>query len=183
MKRMYVTLGVILILIVWAVTSVAQKLTIDPMEDALGRHQQLRDEIHKRLRDKLLLGIGPDQDLFTDLESQMSFGSTHFETEWAESSEGRTLSIKPKDPKQQLDINVENGMISIKGKTETQNSVSSFSNSLSVPSDCEEAKVKMDQRDGKILVTFPYKQLSKIKVPRKENGPKPIKPSKDDITI
>jgi len=96
--------------------------------------------------------------------------------------------ITPKDPKQQLDIDVKGSLITIKGTTENKNSngsfVSSFSNSFSVPQDCDGAKVGMEQKDGKILVFFPYFEAKKInKVPHPKEQRIPLPPTQDGVEI
>lgn len=181
---MYVTLAVMMLLLTWAITGLSQKTEpMDPM--------QLREEIHKRMRDKLLLGFGADDDLFKDMHGlfegfdTLTPTSQNFEMSWQDSKEGRTLILSPKDEKQRLDINIENGMVSVQGKVEKKtshgSSISSFSNSFNVPSDCDASKVQMDQKDGKIHVFFPYKKEA-VAAPT-PNGRRPIAPSDDDIEI
>lgn len=188
---MYLTLGIIFLVMVWALTVLGQKTS--PMEserDALKRHLELREEIHKRMMGKLLHGIGPDEDLFKDLEQLMddsmkdSFShfdsfteSKNFESQWVDSEEGKTLEITPQNKDQRLDINVENGLVTIKGKNEIKTahgtSISSFSNSFSVPLECDASKVKMDQKGEKILVFFPYKNgLPRGSKPSEKSPPK-----------
>lgn len=187
MKRMYATLAIMMLLLTWAITGLSQKTepnTIDPL--------QLREEIHKRMRDKLLLGLGPDDDLFNDMHGlfegfdTLAPTSQNFEMSWQDSKEGRTLILAPKDEKQRLDINIENGMVSVQGKVEKKtphgSSISSFSNSFNVPMDCDASKVQMDQKDGKIHVFFPYKKGAVV-APSPNNGRKPVTPSDDDIEI
>lgn len=184
---MYVTLAIMMLLLTWAITGLGQKSqpdTMDPM--------QLREEIHKRMRDKLLLGFGSDDDLFKDMHGlfegfdTLTPTSQNFEMSWQESKEGRTLILTPKDEKQRLDINIENGMVSVQGKVEKKtshgSSISSFSNSFNVPMDCDASKVQMDQKDGKIHVFFPYKKGA-VAIPNPPNGRRPIPPSDEDIEI
>jgi HSP20 family molecular chaperone IbpA len=183
---MYVTLGLIVILFTWAAVGLTQK---SPQED-------LREEIHKRMRDKILLGIGSDEDLFQDMEGLMddmmkssfqgfdnfsNLAPTSYKMNWIDSQEGRTLIITPENKEQRLDINVEDGLISIQGKTQKKgphgSSISSFSNSFNVPEDLDWTKVRMEGKDGNILLEFPYKGVTK-KIERT-----PIAPSKDDVQI
>jgi HSP20 family molecular chaperone IbpA len=140
-------------------------------EQRMLRYKQLMDEAHKRLRDSLIHGFGDDDDIFKGmdqlLQDSFSSGSSlmpsmkkNYDMEWTETRSGRVLTIIPKDPKQQLDINVQNNLVTIKGKIETKTaqgtSSSSFSNSFSVPEDCDASKVQMSQKNGSIVMAFPY---------------------------
>jgi HSP20 family molecular chaperone IbpA len=202
---MYVTLIILFSFLFWAVSSFGQKKTPPKNKlDTLQKRMQLREEMHRRMMNKLINGIGNDEDLFKDLEQMMnesfqdaftdmeSFESFSFsggigseaqyKTEWTESSQGRTLTITPTRPDQKLDLNVQNNMVTIKGKSEN----SEFSGSFNVPNDCDSSKVKMSQKDGKIVMEFPYKVAKKIVSP--QNPPIkderiPIKPSENDVTI
>lgn len=184
MKRMYVVLTILFLLILGTFSTCLAQFSNQPDQK---RAMELREEMHRRMRDKLLRGIGPDQDLFKDMEqmfedsmSDSFVGSSNFTTEWTESSNGKTLVITPKDPSEQLDIDIKNGMVTIKGKSESKDGnssfVSNFSNSFSVPSECDANNVKTVQKDGKILLEFPFRGVKKISTPRKEERkalPKP----------
>lgn len=202
---MYVVLGILLLLVLSTGTLLGQKAS-RPIDDgpevhSFQKRMQLREEMHRRMMDKLMKGVGPDKDMFKDMEQFMdevmsdsfsgfdSFTRTtaqNYKMEWSETSSGRTLTITPKSSEQQLDINVENGFVVIKGKAEhkTPNgvSVSNFSNSFNVPADCDPAKVKMDSKDGKILLNFPF--VSGKAVETKPNDTRrPVKASDQDIKI
>jgi len=197
MKRMYLTLFIIALIVFWAGSLLGQQKKADQMEDRL----KLREEIHRRILDKMLKGIGSDDDMFSDMEDMMnkmmnesmrgfeSFGvspAQHFQIEWSESSSGRMLTITPQSLEQHLDINIANEFIVIKGKSEKKSqsgsSFSEFSNSFNIPSDCDPGKVKMDQKDGKILVFFPFlKKLPEVKKPQDKRTPLP--PSEEDVHI
>jgi HSP20 family molecular chaperone IbpA len=197
MKRMYVALFIIAGIIFWAGSILGQQKKSDQMDDRL----KMREEIHRRIMDKMLKGIGSDQDMFSDMEEMMdklmsesmsgfdSLGTgslQNFQVEWLESSTGRTLVITPQNPNQQLDINVASGFIVIKGQSENKSqsgsSYSQFSNSFNIPSDCDPGKVKMDQKDGKILVFFPY-QNALPKKTRPQDKRVPLPPSQGDVQI
>jgi HSP20 family molecular chaperone IbpA len=208
MKRMWVILSLFLLALVWAVTSIAQKATssgsADEPFDRLKRRMELREEMHRRMRDKILHGRGSDTDIFEgmdqmfeeafkDMDSFSSFApqSSNFESQWTENSQGRTLVITPKDKDAQLNIDVNSETITIKGKiekrSETGTLMSNFNNVLPVPQDCDGSKVKMNHKDGKILVELPFKMAKAPKsikptTPPKEER-KPLPPSEDDITI
>jgi len=205
MKRVYVVLFLFVGLIFWAGAILGQhvlKTDEDKKSDPMERQLKMREEIHRRMMDKLLRGIGPDQDMFSDMEKMMdeamseslsafdSFGSamtaSHFDMEWSENASGRTLTIDPKGAGQELDINVSNGLISIKGKMESKTpngiSYSNFTNTFSVPDDCEETNVKTEQKEGKILIHFPFKSSS-LKNPKKQDQRRPIDPQDGDVQI
>jgi HSP20 family molecular chaperone IbpA len=213
MKRLWVILSLFLLTFVWAVTCVAQKITSPEPEheeffDKIKKRLELREEMHRRMREKILRGQGSDTDLFEGMDQMFedafkdlnSFGSSfssqysNFKSEWIEDSSGRTLILTPKSKDQQLNIDVNATTITIKGKIEQRSEsgtlMSSFNNSFSVPADCDGTKVKMSHKDGKILVHLPYKSLKSVPGPKsgKPVGPiederKPLSPSKDDVTI
>jgi HSP20 family molecular chaperone IbpA len=164
--------------------------------DTEGREKimKMRLEMHRRMMEKLINGVGRDGDLFGDMEQMMNdmmkdsfqgFDSyahrpQNFQSQWQESATGRTLVITPNKPEQQLDINVKNNLITIKGQTEIKTAngsqISSFTNSFNVPGDVEAGKMKMDLKEGKILVFFPYWKPT-------ENKRKPLGPSDKDVQI
>ncbi len=199
---MYVTLGVIFLVFFTGLMLVGRMISFaqNPSDDGFRKRMELREEIHKRIRDKLIHGIGPDQDMFKDIEqmfeesmaeslSGLSVRSNAFQSEWRENSSGRTLIITPQSPEQKLNIDVNSTMITIKGESVQKNNgstvSSSFSNSFSVPDDCDGSRVQMDQKDGKILVHLPYRnsktQIPEIKLKKPER--KPLPPSTDDVQI
>ncbi len=183
MKRMYVVLTVILLLVFGATLGLAQKSA----PDMRARRMQLRAEMHRKMLNNLMHGTH-DEDLFRDMDKLMeeamqesgfsySFGAQNFETEWSESAQGRTLLITPQSKDQKLDINVASEMVTIKGKSENKTpsgtTVSDFQNSFSIPQDCDSAKVKMDQKDGKIVMFFPWRSVKKISPKKDERIPLP----------
>jgi hypothetical protein len=197
MKRMYVALFILAGIVFWAGSILGQQKKSDQIDDRL----RMREEIHKRILDKMLRGIGSDQDMFSDMEEMMdkmmsesmsgfeSLGmasSQHFQMEWIENTTGRTLVITPQNQGQQLDINVANGLIVIKGKSEkksqTGSSLSQFSSSLNIPSDCDPGKVRIEQKDGKILVFFPFQNALPKKTKPRDNRI-PLPPSEGDVQV
>ena len=161
----------------------------DQPSDLMEKRFKMREEMHRRMMDKLLHGIGPDQDMFSDMEEMLTdsvTGKSHFKMLWLENPSGRTLEITPQSPDQKLDIDITNGSINIKGKSETKSqsgvSYSQFSNSFNVPGDCDSSRVKMEQKDGKILIQFPYVQPKKV-APKPQKDRVPIRPSDNDVQI
>jgi len=163
---------------------------------------KMREELHRRLFDHLFRGSLANDDIFKDMDSLFEDAlsnvdsnflgprSNNYEMAWSESKDGRTLLLAPKNKDQKLEINVEEGMIQIKGqneeKTEYGTSVSSFSNAFSVPDDCDWKRVKILEKEGKILISFPYVTNKNIPEPQKKQTKDerfPLKPSQGDIEI
>lgn len=197
MKRMYVVLGVLFLLVFSAGRLLGQQASkpVDDKIDPIEKRMRLREEMHRRMMDKLLRGIGPDEDMFSDMEKFMdevmtdsfngfeSFSRTtsqNYKLEWLESTAGRTLAITPKSKDQKLNIDVSNGLVIIKGTTEVKSAqgvaLSNFTNSFNVPGDCDPGKVKMEEKDGKILVFFPFRTATK-------EIRKPVAPTGGEVQI
>jgi len=180
-----------------------QKSKQDSRLRARQEAMKLREELHRRLLNHLFHGAGSTDDVFKDMNSLFEDvmsdmgedftlgGSRNYEMAWTESKEGRSLLLSPQDKNQKLEINVEQGMVSIKGnnevKTPNGTSISSFSHSYSVPGDCDWTKVKILERNGKIVLSFPYRSLETApKGPKsKEKDPDriPIPPTGEEVTI
>lgn len=208
MKRMYLILGSVFLLFCLGVTAIAQMVSSSDQSpkkqtqtfDRQKRRLELREEMHKRLRDQVLLGVGQNQDMLKDLERMMEDAMSeamsemnglggqvsNFSMEWQETTSGRTLVVIPQGPEQKLNIDVNSTAITIKSeaqeKTQHAQTSSAMTNSFPVPDDCDGSKVKMDQKDGKILVHFPFKSTRVIETPSKEER-KPIAPSPEDVKI
>ena len=199
---MYVVLSVIILFSLWMLQALGQKISgpqaaPTSSDDQLRRHLQMREEMHKRIRDKLMYGVGSDADLFQGMDQMMeeafsdSFsGFTSLaekgpamKMDWTETTTGRTLMITPEDPSQKIDLDVNNEMITIKGETKVKSqngtSMSSFSNSFPVPQDCDGSRVKMSNKDGKIVMEFPYRKAKPI---QKETRI-PLPPTGEEVTI
>lgn len=198
---MYVLLGAVLILFLWAFSGFGQKRERSNADiDRIRKHMELREELHRKMLDNLMSGRH-DENLFSDMESlfedamkdslgagnsfHFSFGGENFQTEWQENTEGRSLLITPQSKDQQLDINVQGEMVTIKGKSENKSSngvtVSNFQNSFSIPQDCDSGKVKMDQKNGKIVMFFPWKSVKKV--PPKKEERVPLPKAESDVSI
>ncbi len=201
---MYLTLFIISVFVFWTDAILAQQ-GLKPVDDkqstSMEKRMQMRAEMHRRMMEKLIRGVGPDQDMFQDMEKFMEeimsdslsgldtlnrTADENYKMAWSESATGRTLNLTPKTPEQQLDINVSNGLIIIKGKVEDKRpngiAVSNFSNSFNVPGDCDPGKVKISQNQGKILVSFPWRAAKAKDVQPKQNL-KPVPPSETDVPI
>ena len=187
----------VLILLLWALSGFSQS---DAEVERIRKNMELRQKLHQKMLENLMQG-NHDENLFRDMEEMFndamkeSFGGSssfsfsndaqNFETEWQESSAGRTLLITPQTKDQKLDINVQSEMVTIKGKSEIKTpngvTVSDFHNSFSIPQDCDSGKVKMDQKNGKIVMFFPWKSAKKFSPKKEERLPLPKADS--DVSI
>jgi HSP20 family molecular chaperone IbpA len=159
----------------------------DQQADQIKRREEIREEVHQRIRDMLLNGKADDPDMFKDLEEELgslmsdSFSglnqlrggnASNYKSEWLETKFGRTLAITPKDQNQKINIDVNATVITIKGETQQKTATSvyssAFTNSFPVPDDCDGTRVKMNSKDGKLLIELPFKSLSDVKVPAKK---------------
>lgn len=208
MKRMYVVLIIFLLGLIGIAFAFGQIQNQPQTQsknrqpfDRQKRRAELREEMHRRIRDMLINGRGDQNDLFKDLEQQFedtmadSFSGldqsslvSNFKSEWTETKEGRTLIITPKDQNQKINIDVNATVITIKGETQQQSatttSSSTFINSFPVPDDCDGTRVKMDSKDGNILVILPFKSIPQVKIEPKKIEKKPLTPTTpEDIDI
>ncbi len=207
MKRMYVTLAVMFILCVGILSALAQKLSgttvvrvdsVTPSDD-IQKRMQMHEQFHQRLRQKLMYGDVSDEDLFQGMDDlfERAFTDAHgrpkesgsFQMEWSENSAGRVLVITPQSPQQKLDLSVNKEVLTIKGQNETKTpngmSMSNFTNSFPVPGDCDGSKVKINQKEGKLIVEFPFRsQMKKEVTPKSDKEVRmPLPPSEEDVTI
>lgn len=105
------------------------------------------------------------------LNQSQSMGSTYTFSEsdgasngvdlaWSEDDKGKILTIKLKDKNNPIDVDVKDGMISIKGKvmtkTESGSSMRTFSQSQSVPAGVDGSKVQISASDNNIVMKFPW---------------------------
>lgn len=197
---MYVTLIIIFSVLLWAITGFSlpdnKNKTTKVPADSIQRRMELREEMHRRMMQQLFSDKAPDEDLFKDMEQMFNdsmaeaftqlqqldqlTSQENFKLEWLEDSTGRTMAITPQSPEQKLDINVQKGVIIIKGQREQKSaqgsSFTNFTNSFPVPDDCDGSKVKMEQQGEKILIKLPYRTTVK-------DERRPIPASEEDVTI
>lgn len=98
-------------------------------------------------------------------------GNEALRYEWTEDVKGRQLTIVPAKKDTPFDLDVNDGMIKISGriihKTPQGSSVSSFSNSFSIPEDVDGDKVQISNNsEGHVVLKFPYRKGMK---PRLDN--------------
>jgi HSP20 family molecular chaperone IbpA len=198
MKRLYVKICTIFLILAFSAGAFA-----DQRGDQIKRREEIREEVHQRIRDMLLNGKADDPDMFKDLEEELgslmsdSFSglnqlrdgnASNYKSEWLETKLGRTLAITPKDQNQKINIDVNATVITIKGesqqKTATSVYSSAFTNSFPVPDDCDGTRVKMNSKDGKLLIELPFKSLRAVKVPaKKEEERKALPPLPGAVEI
>lgn len=92
---------------------------------------------------------------------------------WSESKDGRTLTVTPASTEAQLDVNVQNGLITIKSELVKENSRSQSSSTQMVPGDCDGDRVKTEGKEGKLVLFFPWKSAGSDRKPLK-SGPKKV---------
>lgn len=198
---MYVVLGAIILFTLVVFEALGQKLTgtrsqtaptQNTPQDQIRLRMQLREEMHRRMREKILNGIGEDDELFKGMEQMMNEAFSDptmgaglldesvqpVRIDWTVTKTGRVLIITPKDPSQKIDLDVKQDTISIKGENKSQHSASHFANSFPVPNDCDGKKVKISSKDGKIMMEFPFRKLEK-----QTDGRKPLPPLGEEISI
>lgn len=196
---MYIALGVMFVIAVTTGTLLGQNLIRsigDSQKSPEEARIKMRQEMHRRMMDKLLYGNGPDHGMFDDMEDFIDEAMTgsvsgaqaqNYKMEWSEEAEGRTLIVTPNSTSEDLSINVDNGLVVISGKTEKKSgqvaSFSSFSNSFNVPSDCDAEKVKIESKNGNILVKFPFVKVKAVQPPADINKKKPLAPTGNEIQI
>ncbi len=176
MKNSYLKLMKVLIFLTILLTT--PSFSQSSADDSFSRLFELMEErIQKAFGDFFTDDENLNQmfDLGQDIFKKSPFGSMFkqdLEYEWIQEAKGRTLVVKvPENNK--LDINIKNKMILITGEikstkeTKTQHgssksvSISSVSEGLPIPLDCDGSKVKQSSKklDEKLVtrVFFPYK--------------------------
>lgn len=178
-------------LILCSVMASAQKMS--PEEYA-----RKRAEFDRRLRERIFNQANADSDrwvqemesameeLMRDSMSEMEALRRESDTlglgarggvqlAWSEGKDGRTLTVTPATPDAQMDVQVLNGLITIKSEIVKPNSRSQSSSTQMVPGDCDGDRVKTEGKDGKLTLFFPWRVAG--------SGRKPLKsePGKIDI--
>lgn len=90
---------------------------------------------------------------------------------WSENKDGRTLMVTPASADAQMDVQVLNGMITIKSEVVKGNSRSLTSSTQLVPGDCDGDRVKTEGKDGKLVLFFPWKAADPERKPLKSGQP------------
>lgn len=156
--------------------------------------QKLLDDVQKSFfSDHFNFQTFDHDDFFQNLNFE---SNSLYSTSWTEDQNGRVLKIVPSDKKTPLDIDIKEGVVTIKAKSEgdkgSNQVISNFSSSFSIPSDVEEKKANLTDKNGEIWIHFPWKvgklkNKSKIEnkeeVEKEDEGIRPLKPEPSDITI
>jgi len=129
-------------------------------------HQRLReslirgDDIMQTMRaieesmDQLMREAGEDMHALTQLtpRSARTVGGTQ---EWAVVHGGRQLVLTPSHPDARLEVDVQGPRISIKESLSTGALQAMGETQIPVPAGCDPNKVKMEGKDGKLVLFFP----------------------------
>lgn len=152
-------------------------------------HQKLREQMLKGFDDKSLEEMNRMVDSMMDeaLRDFPTSGLSRFSSgptlSWSEKKEGRELLVIPKSKNDKLDIQVQNQMITIKTVTSGENLHAETSNMQNVPSDCEGDQVKMQSKEGGVVLFFPWKKSAKPAAKSLEPERKPLKPQKSEFDV
>jgi len=172
-------------LIIFSTLAMAQKMS--PEEYA-----RKRAEFDRKLRERIFNQANMDSDRWVrEMESAMEelmrdsmseMDSLRRESDslglgarggvqlaWSESKDGRTLMVTPASADAQMDVQVLNGLITIKSEVVKGNSRSMTSSTQLVPGDCDGDKVKTEGKDGKLVLFFPWKLADKERKPLKSD--------------
>lgn len=157
---------------------------------------EVQKEIQRILREQMQMGdtLRPrgfgnafDQDFF-DQVSPQSGG----DFEWSETEKARILKIKMKMPADQpLDIKIAKNMIHISGTTKGANGMSQFQQVVSVPSDCDGTKARIEtDKEGYAQIILPKLIASSLKKidksvpkPKDDSDRQPVSPSQQGLSI
>lgn len=152
-------------------------------------HQKLREQMLKGFDDKSLEEMNRMVDEMMDqsMRDFPSMGLSRFSSglnlSWNERKDGRELIIIPKSKEEKLDVQVQNQLIMIKTTRTEGNSHSESSHAQNVPSDCDADQVKMEAREGGLVMFFPWKKGLTPRNVNPESERKPLKPKKKDIDV
>ena len=180
---------------------VVQAFAMTPEERAIRRA-----ELRQQMRERMLNGFGDDpertmremermmddlvRDSMREIQNLQMQGFSSGDplsmgvrggvmTEWTEDKDGRILTVSPDKPETKMDVQVLNGIVTIKSEVTTPNSKNQFTRTQLVPGDCNGDRVRMDTKDGKLILHFPWK--SSVKPTEKDR--KPLKPGDAKIDI
>lgn len=141
-------------------------------DDFEGRVMEMMKQMDQQM------GQGKAIDSWPNISDSFNLGGAN----WTESETHRVLTVKVKQIKDKpLDIKIQNGMVTLKGQTESvagnSKSISNFQKSYSIPSDVDQTNPEFENSTDQILIKF--KKLNQSKTIKKkviESTPKkPIK--------
>jgi hypothetical protein len=112
-------------------------------------------------------------DLHSDMQGFSAFSAPSFQApfryDWRMNDVGRSLVITPSSKETKLDVKVENQLLTIQSIMKNGEA----KKIMSVPPDCDADKVKMEEKDGNLVLFFPFKS--------KDSDLKPLPGAKDDV--
>lgn len=174
-------------LLAWSAYAFSQSDPSERLKRYEDFHQKLRERILKGFDDSSLEEMNRLVDEMMDegLRDFPATGLSRFSggpsMSWSEGKAGRELLIIPKSKNDKLDVQVEEGMITIKISRSEGQMQSHSTHAQNVPGDCDADLVKMDSKNGGLLLFFPWKKTAPSRTP--DPGLKPLKPKKDDIEV
>lgn len=155
---------------------------------------EVQKEIQRIIKEQMQMGdtLRPrgfgnafDQDFFDQVAPQ-SGG----DFEWAETDKARILKVKMKMPADQpLDIKIAKNMIHISGTVKSANGTSQFQQVVSVPSDCDGTKARIEtDKEGYAQIILPKRFASapkdkSISKPKDEDERQPVSPTQQGLSI
>lgn len=172
---------------VWSAHALSQSDATERLKRYEEFHQKLRERIFKGFDDSSLEEMNRLVDEMMDegLRDFPSTGLARFSggpsMSWSEVKAGRELLIIPKSKSDKLDVQVQDGMITIKSVRSEGQVQGQSTFAQTVPGDCDPDLVKMESKNGGLLLFFPWKKGKTPAVP--EPTLKPLKPKKDDIDV
>ena len=185
----------------------AQNKKIDPLIQQLERELlKTQNRFEQFFKDDFFKGFdqeffGPNSQLFKQMDlidGKWPHQMGALKTTWKESEHAKILVVEGNvSGEEPLDIEVNDGMISLKGTAKKEISMNgekaiqrfNFHRSYSVPSGTDIANMKIEKKSDKELwLIFPYKtkssnSLKKKKTIHRDDGLKPLKTNKSDPTI
>lgn len=162
--------------------------------------QKRREELHRQMRERMLGALDTSDRWMQDMERMMDellsdsmrememlqlqgtrdllgSGSRGMKMDWSEDKNGRTLTVIPDHKEAKLDVQVLNGVISIKSELKTKYSQQHMTRTQLVPGDCDGDKVQMEGLEGGLVLRFPWKKGSSPS----SNERKPLKPQDGQV--
>jgi hypothetical protein len=181
------------IFLIFVLISAQLALAQNTLEERMQRynqfHQKLREQMLKGFDDKSLdeMNRMVDEMMDQSMRDFPSMGLSRFSSglnlSWNERKDGRELIIIPKSKEDKLDVQVHNQLITIKMTKTDRNSHSESSHAQNVPADCDSDKVKMEAREGGLVMFFPWKKGQAPKSFNPDSERKLLKPQKKNIDV
>lgn len=176
MKTLLILIALSLVSTSWAQSPDERRAERMRQREAL--HQKMfqalqGDNLDRSLRDMEKMMNEMMSDMQMDMQ-EFNFSSrtsalTPFTYDWRMNEKGRSLVITPQSKETKLDVKVENQLLTIQSNMKQGEA----KRIMSVPQDCDPDRVKMEEKDGNLVLFFPFKS--------KESGLKPLSGGKNDV--